>query len=772
MEKTKEEKEEIERLQGLIREERRATQRLDEETQRTREETQWLNEETQRKHEETQRLNEETQRLREETQRLNEERRELEKKVQPQTLPQYLDASHSHSLTMRTITPRAASPRAASSTTQSDVTNSVERIFPRRIIPWDDGFAAGQKQTWEKLLTDPSFFSSAIFPSPIQFEYMVHLFGESFLRFYEVVVETEVERSINYVYENPTLRDSLNLRGPITFDSHTNLRSGNLHTTPISCEHLAIESKEKSAPTPAVSQTFRHARMGDTTKRFCIYKTSDGGNVPALAIDYVPSYKLTRGEVAAGLQCEIQPELDVIDQEGEGFDFASKSLVAAAITQLFSCMVTKGIQFGYICTGETFIFLRIPDDPTIVYCSVCVPRLDVLDNDKNRLHYTAFAQVFAFILQALGTMPPPLGWFDLAVKSLKTWAIDYDAVLKRIRKTVRKQPQATLPYKPRLWKGFPPVHENQNDSDGGSNEGFPASLSLYQTHIACALGNNPATAGHRQEQPGTGNLPAKTPIESRSFCTHECLAGLANRGPLDQSCPNAADHGQQHLDPLEFLSLIRAQLAQDRGPDADAMTLYRSGAIGSLFKVRLSAHGYTVVAKGVERNCLKNLNHERKIYDRLRPVQGKHVPVCLGMVDLALPYYSNAGVFEYFMFLSWAGWPLYSIMKQAVEKDRQPLLDIQTTDHAIIEEVATAFDAIHELGVLHRDVELRNLLYGTRLMVIDFERADGYDGELLSLVNPNPGETWYERRYRKGTDRCAAEKREVMAIVEHRLEEL
>jgi hypothetical protein len=42
----------------------------------------------------------------------------------------------------------------------------------------------------------------------------------------------------------------------------------------------------------------------------------------------------------------------VINKEGDDFDFLSKSLVAAVITQLFSYMIRKGIQWGYVFVGE------------------------------------------------------------------------------------------------------------------------------------------------------------------------------------------------------------------------------------------------------------------------------------------------------------------------------------------------------------------------------------------------------------------------------------
>ena len=81
-----------------------------------------------------------------------------------------------------------------------------------------------------------------------------------------------------------------------------------------------------------------------------------------------------------------------------------------------------------------------------VYFSVCVPNLDVMDDDETRLHRTVVAQVFAFILQALRARPPPELWHDEAEK-LNTWAIEYDDILRDIPATVRKEARAS-PYKP------------------------------------------------------------------------------------------------------------------------------------------------------------------------------------------------------------------------------------------------------------------------------------------------------------------------------------
>ncbi|KAK1474011.1 hypothetical protein CTAM01_16040 [Colletotrichum tamarilloi] len=80
---------------------------------------------------------------------------------------------------------------------------------------------------------------------------------------------------------------------------------------------------------------------------------------------------------------------------------------------------------------------------------------DVLeDDDENKFHGIAVAQVFAFILQALRAEPPPLSWHDIAV-SLDTWAVEYDDVLRNTPEAVRKGKEArSSPYKPQRWRGF------------------------------------------------------------------------------------------------------------------------------------------------------------------------------------------------------------------------------------------------------------------------------------------------------------------------------
>ncbi len=700
-------------------------------------------------------------------------REEAEQRIRPLVLRQYLEACHSHSLAINVVTD-------PSSTTQGNTTNLMGRIFPRRIIPWDD-FAARQEEIWYLILAGHTFHSKAVFPSSHQLEYVASLINpissEIGLRHFERdTIENAVQKLVDQAYADSKLRASLGLRGSVTFESHTNLGDAAsivsdisesiehmsiVRDSPEEVEHMSIvrDSPEEATTTMPGSrrqQLGPKARpkpgkkdkgKGNLADQFCIYRTSEGENIPALAIEYKAPHKLTRDDIVSGLESEIQPERDIIHKESEGFALASRSLAAVVVTQLFSYMVVKGIQFGYVCTGEAFVFLHIPDDPTIVYYSVCVPNLDVMDDDENRFHRTAVAQVFAFLLQALRAPSPPQSWHDLAA-CLDMWAVEYHDVLKTIPKTVHKQPRAS-PYKPQRWKGFqrspirtrsrasrcqqPGSSMRRRDDVDDDDEGTPPSPSIRQS-LRSRQGVGPSASaidqGGNREKGGRciQRAPATwQSIQDRPFCTQKCLLGLATGKPMDEACPNFDDHGCRHIDRRELLRLMRIQLATHRGPDADAIPLYLSGAVGSLFKVRLSSHGYTFVTKGVEECDLTRLQHGNKIYNRLQPIQGMHIPVCLGTIDLVLPYYYDGGVFPHFMLLSWAGRPLFESARHTKKAD-------------VIDAVVKAFKELHKLQVVHRDAELRNVfydMYSGNLIIVDFERAEFRGRQPLGSISQN-----------------------------------
>lgn len=171
--------------------------------------------------------------------------------------------------------------------------------------------------------------------------------------------------------------------------------------------------------------------------------------------------------------------------------------------------------------------------------------------------------------------------------------------------------------------------------------------------------------------------------------------------------------GKRHLTQLEFLVLVREQLGRDRGHVTDCEPLWIGGSRGAIFKVTLTSHGYTVIAKGVQNQDVPHLKHEAKVYHHLRPIQGIHIPVCLGGINLILPYYHLGGQFVRFLFQSYAGVPVFQTINDQNKSD-------------ILSKITHTLNAIHQLRVLHCDAKPRNIMTDEKsgcVQIIDFERA-------------------------------------------------
>ena len=753
--------ESIEELRRQLEEERRG--RLEErrgrlEERRGRVEAESRARESEQQREEEQRRYEEEQRRYEEEQRRYEEEKRryeaVEKSVRPKDIQQYLEACHALDLSAQVIT----NPSFA---TGGKTTDPVGRIFPRRIVPWDD-FATQQEKIWNALSTSDSFSSNTIFPSAMEIGYankmLKPISSEIGLRNFEfLVVENAVEGLIRAVSEDALLQRQLGIHGIVTFESHLNLGDDE-DTISESMEQMSLDSnnvRSTAASTPkprAAPKPRRKARgKGNRADQFCIFRGSDGRTNPTVAIEYKAPHKLTIDDIITGLEEAIESERDVINQNGEGSPFIARRLAAAVVTQLYSYMIGKCIQYGYVCTGQAFVFLYISDDPATVYYSVCIPKLDVMDRDETRLHRTAVAQVFAFVLQALRSKPVPETWHDEAEK-LGTWAVEYDDILDSIpaeeRKGKGKKSRVSL-YKPQPWKGFErsPIRTRSKttcrDPDAGkadTDDEDPPSPSP-DPRSSKSLSETAAATGNRANRKGKGQEQGPTPkqnIQSRPFCTQACLRGLAFGGPVDENCPNLESHGREHIDRHSFLSLIRDQLAWDRGRDADCVSMNRSGARGAMFKVRLTSHGYTVVAKGMESLDRELLQHENAMYDRLKDIQGTYIPVCLGNIQLVKPCHYDSGVYTHFMFLGWAGRALFECRGRLDEA-------------AVADGVAKIFTAIHKRRVLHRDAEPRNVLCDEngKIMAVDLERATFHGRPPLGHVNPNSRTRSGKRGFKK-----------------------
>ncbi|KAB8259407.1 hypothetical protein BDV32DRAFT_138936 [Aspergillus pseudonomiae] len=566
---------------------------------------------------EAQRFREVVKRVKEAEQRA----KDAERQVEPNSLPGLLKGCHKLSQALRVQTKVIW--------TQGDATTPVNRLFPKRILPWSE-FPRLQEKIWDKLNRDRTFIRKRLFQNnnfldQIHTYFRRHLiFSEESLRYFQRdTIERFVDDILDALVQDNTL------------------------------------SRERRNP---------------RADQFCVHVAADQQRIPAYAVEFKAPHKLTIADLIAGLH-EMELEQDAIDKDGDTFEFHARHLVAAVITQLFSFMVDSGVRNGYICTGEAYIFLHIADDPTVVYYYLCIPNKDVNPEDKYHLHRTAVAQVLAFTLNALAAEPPPQSWFDAARQNLSTWKVEYLNVLKDIPESVRKDPPSSE-YKPSYWKPMErsPYHTrargrcqpNQTTPQGSSGGSSTDEDDLPSPSPA------PATRGRGSRGRGRGRGRGQR-SNTRHYCTMVCLRGLCTRGRLDPKCPNVHEHGsgRHQINSSEFTRRLHAQLRGDR--DKGFEQLHIRGRTGFLLKATLLSHGCTVIIKATTERKQHDLQKEVDIYSSLQQLQGYHIPVHIGSFHPRIPYWYHGERMSYMMILSWSGICMQTLILQS-DKLREILL--------------------------------------------------------------------------------------------------
>ena len=687
------------------------------------------------------------------------------------TLTEYLSLCHEHlseSITVETN---------KSLSTQGDPSNAKGKLRPDLLKPWE-GFIETQKETLESLY--------AVYPSdnmPQHFDprtfiktqgekvALRKLASEQDLVFLQRdTVETPVTGIVAHLKSLDIVRNEFELARGIEFHSHLN---------PLN-EELAqqLEAQQKLEPTTPrrLPPSISHCRPD----QICVYTTFDDGAQPTLVVEYKAPHKVTCDHLRHVLRHDRPPmKLDSVinrvnvpprHKTEAHFEYHAERLVAAVITQTFSYMVGCGTEYGYISTGEAFIFLHIKpeENAKIVYYHLAVPNADVkaqkedFPGTENYLNRTAISQVLAFSLYAIKSVQEPQEWRERVAKTLETWEVDYEAILREIPETPETAgkpspflseyvpktyslviPERSSPIRQRLRSS----NATHNDSATQKHQGTPpssddeSSPSNTPTRPQGVLRGKQGQRGQRAQrsQPPNGATSSSRGGQRRAFCTQLCLQGLAQGGPLDRQCPNVLNHCEEgyqgHVHQLsgeEFRMLLDEQLRRGRGNACQP--LWMQGARGALFRVTLTSHGYTVVGKGTVTGFIKDLRHEAEVYRRLVTLQGTHIPIFLGSIDLDEPFYYDTGVrIMHFILLSWAGNCLDD-SKTASSTDRQTW----------ISDLVCAINAIHGAGVLHQDIRMPNLLWNEetkRVMVIDFERAEIVKAQAvrqaLAPISPN-----------------------------------
>lgn len=133
------------------------------------------------------------------------------------------------------------------------------------------------------------------------------------------------------------------------------------------------------------------------------------------------------------------------------------------------------------------------------------------------------------------------------------------------------------------------------------------------------------------------------------------------------------------------------------------------GATGFLIKATLLKYGYIVVIKATSEERQHRLQAEIENYQRLRELQGEHIPVCLGSFKPDATYSYAGKKMTLMMILSWSGKP--------IEPD-DPNIDFYKKERN------RALGRLSDNGVTHCDRAWRNMLWdeeGRKLIVIDLE---------------------------------------------------
>ncbi|KAG6059484.1 hypothetical protein E4U17_006213 [Claviceps sp. LM77 group G4] len=620
--------------------------------------------------------------------------------------------------------------------TKGPVVDPGDRTRPRLIVQWK-GFPQKQQEILNKLPFDYKLAPGQGFPTRAVLEtmpaFLKTVYSEYPLAVRQAMASNHPVRLLmKEVRQNLDLMTIFGIDGDVNFETRMN-------------------RGEKTTSRSRSSEPSGNNSIADGF--WSIKRSSAGQSEIVLAAEYKPPQKLPVSLLVAALDNTTEMNLDtgIIDEDGE--EFGPKQLVAAVITQLFSALVSKGLRFGYIDTGEAKLFLQIGSDPSRVEYHLSCPRSDVHGDDK-KMHLSAVSQLFAFVVQAVQAPKPTKEW-EVAAAELPIWKLKRVEIQEKIPRIAEQACEVADSHSP----GMKPV-----SCDTTSLNTRSASRSTHRSPDEVDNEEKASTSGIKtgeelSQNRGMDKRPDSrqdrlSDFFNRSYCTNECVWGLAFGGPLDKKCPNAKDHGSKHIDRQEFLHLMREQLDGEEA-HAHCKPINASGHIGHLFKIRLLSHGYTLLAKAVGIFNGAPLIHEEKMYNHLRDVQGRFIPACAGRITLKGLFRGEAytfGAFRHFLFLSYAGQPVLKALSEV--------------DNSVVSQVLATLAQLHQRRVMHHDAAPRNMLYDDRTgryMIIDLEMSKPIDEEVLEAINGCRKKRKRQRELKTASESFAAESKYLLA---------
>ncbi|KAG6103617.1 hypothetical protein E4U13_000494, partial [Claviceps humidiphila] len=486
----------------------------------------------------------------------------------------------------------------------------------------------------------------------------------------------DVERSVPQNIERPVMMILKSLQSLDGIDKGLRF-GGNLvfdrssHNTPMTPDEFVDSGI--AASEPDIPTSCDNGRSGPD--RLCVLSNPE----------------LTRASSTLLFVCEFEnhdrlpiERLREVLQPATEFGQASQSTALNAkvkngVAQSYNYLMESPTGLGILVTVQALVFLRVDrDNPGTLFYHIAAPAEDVAQamardaargiseatSKRNSLFLSAVGQYLAFTLMAM--RHPRLPGQEARLKFIKH-----------------------LPKLP--WKGR--GHEDKNGASDSSG---------YCTDESSIRGQSEKNTKSNQLSGGRKHRAQDWP-----YCSQRCLLGLIRGDDLDWSCPNVTLHCQgkaseaghiqnrHSISHSEWLSLLWDQFQQS----LDVGITYEgvSGARGRFFKVTLLAYGYTFVSKGAVSAHVKHLQHEAEMYKQLEPLQGAHVPVFLGAIDLRTMrknlWVDFGAHVVHMMFLSWGG--------HHIEQDKMVRFEISRS--RLIEQAEQAMESVHGRGVLHGD---------------------------------------------------------------------
>lgn len=211
--------------------------------------------------------------------------------------------------------------------------------------------------------------------------------------------------------------------------------------------------------------------------------------------------------------------------------------------------------------------------------------------------------------------------------------------------------------------------------------------------------------------------------------------------PVDLKCPNVSLHLQRPVygDNVHHAFSVAALQALFQGTDdptskeaVQCDPLGIQGSRGALFKLRTMPHGYTLVAKAVQPVHTSILQREARVYkNKVDTLMGRSVPVCLGTVEPFHPLNFRGLKWGCLLLLSFTKTSL-QVLRGHGEKQRRS---------EVCSSARRALRHVHQHGILHGDIELRNIMCipDNSAMLVDFELAKSREAAVRRALASTSG---------------------------------